>query len=220
MPLRRLAAFSLSLGLLPVAAAAQDGVAIGGGVGTTGVHVEGQLRVSDQFVFRGGYEALVVDHDQDVDDIRYSGEIDSAVFSVFWQYHPMANPLFVTGGALLGDRSLTLGAEPSSPVTVGTQTFTPAQIGRLQGRADLGDVAPVLAVGWDNTFHGTGLGVRLMAGVAMGQEPDVALASVGGSLSSDPSLQAQLREEELRLEEMTRELRYYPVLQMALTYRF
>lgn len=220
MLLRRLSLAGLVLGLAPVSAHAQENVAIGAGVGTTGAHVEGQLRVSDHFVFRGGYEALLVEHDQVLDDIRYSGEIDSAVFSVFWQYHPMANPLFVTGGALLGDRSLAMGAEPVAPVTVGDMTFTPSQIGRLEGRADLGDVAPVLAAGWDDTFYGTGLGFRLMAGVAVGKEPDVALASVGGSLSSDPTLQAELREEELRLEEETRDLRYYPVLQLALTYRF
>ena len=220
MPFRPLAVLSLSLALVPVAAQAQQGVAVGGGIGTTGVHIEGQVRVSDHFVFRGGYEALKVDHDQTLDDIRYSGEIDSGVFSVFWQYHPMASPLFVTGGALLGDRSLTMGAQPTAPVTVGSQTFTPSQIGRLEGRADLGDVAPVVALGWDNTFYGTGLGVRLMAGVAVGREPDVTLASMGGSLSSDPTLQAELREEESNLEDAIRDLRFYPVAQLALTYRF
>ena len=220
MSLRRLAILGAAFSLLPVAAQAQQGVAVGGGIGTTGVHIEGQLRVSDHLVFRGGYEVLKVDHDEDLDDIRYSGEIDSGVFSVFWQYHPMANPLFVTGGALLGDRSLTLGAEPTAPVTVGGQTFTPPQVGRLEGRADLGDVAPVVAFGWDDTFHGTGLGVRLMAGVAVGREPDVTLASAGGSLSSDPTLQAELREEEANLEDAIRDLRFYPVAQLALTYRF
>lgn len=210
----------LTLGAASSPAFAQDRFAIGGGVGTTGLHVEGQFQFDERFVFRGTYETLNVERDQDIDDINYSGEIDSGVFGAFAQYHPTGSAWFVTGGALFGNRELGLNAQPTTNVTVGDTVFTPAQVGRLEGQADLGDFAPVLGVGWDNTFQGSGLGVRVMAGVAFGQEPDVALASVGGTLSGDPTLQAELREEEARLEEDADALRYYPLLQVALTYRF
>ncbi|WP_296818238.1 hypothetical protein [Brevundimonas sp.] len=206
--------------LIPGAALAQDRLAVGAGVGTTGLHAEAQFQVTDRFVVRGAYETLNFDHDQDVDDINYTGEVDSDVFGAFAQYHPGGGSFFVTGGALFGERALGLDAQPTGPVTVGDQTFTPAQVGRLEGEADFGDFAPVAGLGWDNTFQGPGWGWRAMAGVAIGQEPDVSLVSVGGTLSNDPTLQAELREEEARIEEDADVLRFYPIVQVALTYRF
>lgn len=218
--MQRIILTALSLSALATPVFGQDRVAAGVGVGTTGLHVEGQFQVSERLVLRGAYETLNYERDQDIDDINYSGEIDSSVFGAFVQYHPAASAWFVTGGALLGGRELGLDAEPTTSVTVGDTIFTPDQVGRLEGEADLGGFAPVLGAGWDNTFQGTGFGFRVMAGVAFGQEPDVSLTSVGGSLSSDPVLQAELQEEEARLREDSEALRYYPILQVALTYRF
>lgn len=203
-------------------AAAQDGpVAIGAGVGTTGLNVEAQARLTSRIVLRGTYETLSFERDQEVDDIDYSGEIESDVFGGYVQFHPTEGPFFLTAGVLVGERALGLDAEPTTAVTVGDVTFTPDEIGRLEGDADFGDTAPVLGLGWDNTFaRESRWGWRVMAGVAMGQEPDVTLASVGGTLSDTAEVQAELREEEARLEEDADVLRYYPVLQVGLTYRF
>lgn len=195
--------------------------AAGAGVGTTGLYVEGQFRVTSRISLRGTWEFMEFERDQDVDDVTYSGRLDSGVIGGFIQVHPLESNFFISGGGLFGDRAVTLGAQPSGPVTVGDQTFTPTQIGRLEGEADLGDRAVSLATGWDSTFSRVhGLGWRVMAGVAVGQEPQVNLRSVGGSLSGDPALETQLRREESRIEDQASELRFYPVVQVGLTWRF
>lgn len=199
----------------------QQPFAIGAGVGTTGVYVEGQAKLASWFVLRGTYEFIDAERDQDVDDVTYSGQIESGVFGAYAQIHPLESAFFVTGGGLFGERAIGLGAQPSTPVTIGNVTFTPAQIGRLEGDADLGDRAAAFGIGWDTTFNDVrGLGWRIMAGAAVGQEPDVTLRSVGGTLSNDPMLQQALRDEEARIQDEADNLRAYPLLLVGLTYRF
>ena len=114
-----------------------------------------------------------------------------------------------------------MSAQPTSPVSIGNQSFTPAQIGRLQGEADLGDRAVSIGTGWDSTFSRVhGLGWRVAAGVAVGASPDIHMNSIGGTLSSDPTLQSQLRIEEGRIEDEAQDFRFYPVVQVGLTWRF
>lgn len=195
--------------------------AMGGGIGTTGAYVEGQFRVTSRISLRATYERLDVERDQSVDDITYAGRLNSGVLGGFVQIHPLESDFFISGGALFGDRQVGLSAQPSGPVTIGNQTFTPAQVGRLEGEADLGDRAVAVGTGWDTTFsHVRGLGWRLAAGVAVGPAPDIHMNSVGGSLSNDVNLQSQLRIEEGRIEDKAENLRIYPVLQVGVTWRF
>lgn len=199
----------------------QQPFALGAGIGTTGVYVEAQAKLASWFVLRGTYEFVDAERDQAIDDVTYSGQIDSGVFGAYAQIHPLESAFFVTGGGLFGDRAIGLGAQPSTPVTIGNVSFTPGQIGRLEGDADLGDRAAAFGIGWDTTFNDVrGLGWRIMAGAAIGQEPDVTLRSVGGSLSNDPTLQQALRDEESRIEDEAGDVRAYPLLQVGLTYRF
>ena len=195
--------------------------ATGAGIGTTGVYIEGQFRVTSYISLRATYEIIDVERDQEVDDVTYGGRLDSGVIGGFVQIHPLESDFFVSGGALFGDRAVGLSAQPSGPVTIGNQTFSPSEIGRLEGDADLGNRALSFGAGWDSTFsHVHGLGWRFMAGVAAGDAADVHLNSVGGSLSNDPNLQAQLRIEEGRIEDKAENLRFYPVVQVGLTWRF
>jgi len=195
--------------------------AAGAGIGTTGLYVEGQFRVTSYISLRATYEFAEFERDQNVDDITYTGRLDSGVIGGFVQVHPMESNFFVSGGGLFGERAVGLAAQPAGPVTIGDQTFTPTQIGRLDGEVDLGDRALSFGAGWDSTFSRVrGLGWRVLAGVAIGDEPDVHLNSVGGTLSNDPNLQTQLRREEGRVESEAGELRYYPVVQLGLTWRF
>ncbi|HRH20658.1 MAG TPA: hypothetical protein PLE81_08480 [Brevundimonas sp.] len=195
--------------------------AMGAGIGTTGLYIEGQFRVTSYISLRATYEKLDVEREQGVDDITYGGQLDSGVLGGFVQIHPAESSFFVSGGALFGERSVALSAQPSAPVSIGNQTFTPTQIGRLQGEADLGDRAVAVSTGWDSTFGRVrGLGWRVAAGVAVGPSPEIHMNSVGGTLSSDPILQSQLRIEEGRIEDEAQDYRIYPVVQVGLTWRF
>ncbi|CAN5395602.1 hypothetical protein BH10PSE2_BH10PSE2_12960 [soil metagenome] len=197
------------------------GLAIGVNVGTTGGGAAIEARVGPLFVLRGGIETLGVDLNRSYGGVDYTGRFDFNTVSGFLDLHPLANAFFVSGGAYVGDRSVDLDATPSAPVTIGGQSFTPAQVGTLSGQIKLKQAAPFLGLGYDNTFTGLGRwGFRATAGVAWSQDPKVSLDSTGGTLSNDPTFRARLAEEERNIQSDAEDYGLFPVLQAGLNYRF
>ena len=205
---------------MTMAGAAQAQVAVGGGIGTTGVTVEAQMKIVPGIVLRGGYNYLQYEADDTFDDIAYQGDLDLNTFGAFADFHPFGNSFFITGGAYLGEKSLDLTATPTANVQIGNQTFTPAQVGTLGMTGDLEDTAPFVGLGWDTTFENPGIGLKFVAGAMFTGSPQVNLVSTGGSLSNDPNFQAQLTVEEQNLQDDVDNYEVYPVVQLGLTYSF
>lgn len=215
-------AATLVFALAASTASAQDGrFALGAQVGTPGAGVTAAYSVSPNFVVRGSYDALKFDRDSSYADIDYEAELDFNSPGAFIDWHPTGNALFVSAGAFFGDRSVDLDATPTGPTRIGSQTFTPAQIGNLTGKIELESTAPFLGVGYDNTFtHSGRLGFRFLAGAAFGDAPQVDLNASGGTLSNDPTFQQRLIEEEANIQDDADDYKLLPVVQAGLTYRF
>jgi len=211
-----LAAFSIS-GL----ASAEGNFAITGGLGTMGGAVEGQVKVNDLIQFRAGANYLTFDETIDVDEISYDGDLDFSGFGAFVDVHPFGGSFFVTGGAYAGDKTIDLLATSDMSVEIGGQTFTQAEYGRLEGDVAFDDVAPFIGAGFDTTFQGGGnWGFHILAGAALFGSGDVTLDAVGGTLSNDPILQAQVAQEVQDIEDEIEEYELWPVVQIGLSYRF
>lgn len=189
--------------------------------GTTGVGAEVQLSLGPVFVVRGGIDTLGYDFDQSYSDVDYSGRFDFDTVSGFVDLHPFLNGFLISGGVYVGDRTINLNGQPTTPVEIGGETFTPAQVGRLSGRIKLSDTAPFVGVGYDDSFYREGRwGFRGMVGVAWSQEPEVGLSSSGGTLSNDPIFRARLEQEARDIQEDAKDKALFPVVQLGVTARF
>lgn len=209
--------------MLPAPALAQAGgdFALGVGGGTSGASLEAQYRFNDVVYLRASANTLSFSADTDVDDISYEGDLDFSGAGAFVDLHPFSNSFFLSGGAYFGTKEVGLSATPTAPVTVGDTTFTPDQVGRLEGDASFEDTAPFIGLGYDNTFTGDGhWGFRFMAGAALFGSADVSLASVGGTLSGDPTLQEEIAKEEARIEDDVEDYQVYPIVSVGFNYRF
>lgn len=202
------------------AGAAQAQVAIGGSIGTTGATVEAQVKVLPGLQLRGGYNYFQYEADDTYDDIAYEGDLDLNTLGAFLDFHPFGNSFMITGGAYFGEKSLNLTGTPTSNVEVGSQTFTPQQVGTLRMQADLEDTAPFIGLGWDNTFENPGIGFKFIAGAMFTGSPQVNLTASGGTLSNDPNFQTQLAQEEQNLQDDVDDYEVYPVVQAGLTFSF
>lgn len=202
------------------AGAAQAQVAIGGSIGTTGATVEAQVKVLPGLQLRGGYNYFQYEADDTYDDIAYQGDLDLNTLGAFLDFHPFGNSFMITGGAYFGEKSLNLTGTPTSNVEVGSQTFTPQQVGTLRMQADLEDTAPFIGLGWDNTFENPGIGFKFIAGAMFTGSPQVNLTASGGTLSNDPNFQTQLAQEEQNLQDDVDDYEVYPVVQAGLTFSF
>ncbi|MEO1553847.1 MAG: hypothetical protein AAFR82_07905 [Pseudomonadota bacterium] len=217
----KLIAFAITtIGYSGVAVADGD-FAVSGGIGTMGGAVEGQIQVNEYFQLRAGANYLAFDEDIDVDEITYEGELDFSGLGAFIDVHPFKNSFFVTGGAYAGGKSIDLTASSTVPVEIGGVVFTPAEYGRLEGDVSFDDVAPFVGLGFDTTFEGSGnWGFHILAGAAVFGSGDVSLEAVGGTLSNDPFLQAELQNEIADIEEEIEDYELWPVVQLGLSYRF
>lgn len=220
--------------LIPVAAAAvllsagpalaqlsEPGVAVGATAGTSGVGLDVQVKLGPIFTLRGSLDRLTWDADESYDGVDYTADLAFDTVGGFIDMHPLANGLLISGGAYVGDRDIALAATPTGPVEIGGQTYTPGQVGTLNGAVKLSDVAPFLGIGWDDTFYRRGRwGFRAVAGLAWSDEPEVALTSTGGSLSNDPAFQARLRDESQAITDEAEGYGLFPVVQVGLNYKF
>jgi hypothetical protein len=199
----------------------EPAIALGGQVGTTGAGLEVQVSVGRMFVLRGAVDTLGFDLDETFDDVDYSGRLDFDTVGAFVDLHPLANGFFVSGGAYLGQRKVSLKATPAAPVNIGGQSFTPEQVGSLNGEVSLKTLAPFVGLGFDNTFtRNSRWGFRALAGVAWSDEPEVDLDASGGTLSNDPAFRARLAEERASIQSDVEDYGFYPVFQLGLNYKF
>ena len=214
------AAVSLSAGSV-MAQSSVPGVAIGATAGTTGVGLDVQVKVGPIFTLRGSVDRLTYGADESYDGIDYQGDLTFDTVGGFIDMHPLANGFLISGGAYVGDRDVALAASPTGPVEIGGQTYTPGQVGTLNGAIKLSGVAPFVGLGWDDTFYRRGRwGFRAVAGVAWSEAPQVTLTSTGGSLSNDPTFQARLRDESRGITEESEGYGLFPVIQVGLNYKF
>lgn len=214
------AALLLSAGAA-MAQSSEPGVAVGATAGTSGVGLDVQVKIGPIFTLRGSLDRLTHSADESYDGVDYDADLTFDTVGAFIDMHPLANGLLISGGAYLGDRDIALAATPTGPVEIGGQTYSPGQVGTLNGAVKLGDVAPFVGIGWDDTFYRSGRwGFRAVAGVAWSDAPEVALTSTGGSLSNDPTFRARLRDESQRITEETEGYGLFPIIQVGLNYKF
>lgn len=216
---------ALALSAVMMGAGAADAqtsrFAVGVQGGTPGLGANVQFSLNDYLVLRGGYDALSIERDDTYDGIPYNGEADFSSPGAFVDLHPFRNAFFVSGGAYFGDRSVDIDSTPTTPTEIGGVTFTPEQIGTLRGSIDLEGTAPFVGVGFDNTFTSGGhWGWRVLVGAAFSDEPQVDLASEGGSISDTAEFQAALAVEEADILAEADDYDVLPVVQLGLNYRF
>jgi hypothetical protein len=203
------------------ALAQQIQYAAGVGVGTMGPEAQFAVGLSDYLSVRVGGNYLNFSYNTDYAGIGYDTRLRATTGSAVADFRPFMNAFTVSAGAYIGSRKAEITSTPSQPVKIGGQTFTPAQVGTLSGDIDLGEVAPYLGIGYDNTFTTQGrIGLRASVGVAVGKSPRATLTSTGGVLSLDPTFQQALKDEEASIAHDAELLRYYPVVSAGVFVKF
>lgn len=215
-----IAILAAACALAATSAAAQN-MALGANLGTPGLGVQATAQLNERVVLRGALDGMSISRNQDYSDIEYDGKAKLMTGGLFADLHPTGGAFFVSGGAYFGKREIELSAQPTANVEIGGVTYTPAQVGRIDGEAKLSKVQPFLGLGFDNTYVGErAWGFRAMAGVSFSKAPKVNLSATGGALASDPTFLAQLRLEEEQARDDAKDFKYFPVVQVGLTRRF
>jgi hypothetical protein len=203
------------------AQASDSRFAVSGNIGTPGVGAELQYKLNDQFVVRGGGDWMNFNYNHTYSGIDYDAKLKTGTGGVFLDWHPGQGGFFVSGGSYFGERKARLAGTPTGPTQIGEVTFTPAQIGTITGDVEMSKTQPFVGLGYDNTFIGDSRwGFRVLGGVSFSDRPKVDLRASGGTLSNDPTFLAQLQEEEDNVRADAKGFKYFPIVQVGLSYRF
>jgi hypothetical protein len=148
--MRTLRALALgALVALPAGSALADGrLTLGLTGGTLGVGPELSLRPFEGIGMRANVTWLGFALNEDVDDIEYDGDVTLLSVGAMADWYPFDGGLRLSAGVRWNGNDLQLSARPSSDVTIGGVTYTPAEVGRLTGTVDANEVAPLVTLGW------------------------------------------------------------------------
>ncbi len=205
------------------AASAEEGqgFALGLHGGTTGIGADAQVGLGRHVALRGSVDGLLLSHDATYGGIPYTGRWRGVTGGVFADVHPFANAFMVSGGAYAGTRKATITSKPTGAITIAGHSFTPDQVGQLDGEIRLTSAEPFVGAGFSNALRTKGRwSVTAVAGVAFSGRPNVTLTSSGGAFSSNPLVLSAVADEQAIIAHDVRNYRYYPVATIGLAYRF
>lgn len=218
--LNSIIAISAILSAFPTIASAGE-FGVGAAIGTTGATIEAKTSFADKFMVRGSFNYLEFNTDQDYDGIDYDADLNLTTFGGFVDFAPFGNAFVLSGGAYFGEKSLDLLANPTGPVNIGDETFSPEQVGTLVGEVKLKSVAPYLGLGYDSFLTSkSNWSFNARAGVMFTGSPEPSLTSMGGTLSDNATLQEEIRAEVDRIRDDADNYKYYPVVSIGVTRQF
>jgi len=212
------AATAGTLLLSPLANA--SGFALGARIGTGGYGLEATQSLSSNVNARLGFNTYNYTYSTTESDIDYDAELKLQTTSLLLDWHPFSGVFRLSGGLINNQNKLDLTGTPTGTTTIGSGSYTPAEIGTLTGNVGFKENVPYVGIGWGNAAaQDKHFGFNFDIGVIIQGSPSVQLSS-NGTLANDAAFQAELQQEQQDLEADLQDLKYYPVISLGISYRF
>jgi len=197
---------------------------VGVKAGTLGLGVEGRWSLVPWLDFRAGINNYDYDDDGPQAGIDYDATFALDTYYLTGNLHFPLSPFRVTAGVFENGNEFLMNSQDTGgeDFDIGGISFSPADVGALQGAATFSDVAPYLGVGFDFEIFGKA-GLNFDFGVLWQDSPEVTLEATGLANAS-PELQAELlpalESERLELEDEMSDLKAWPVVSVSFVYNF
>jgi hypothetical protein len=191
---------------------------VGAKIGTLGIGIGGEYRLSESFGLGLGANYFKYDFDFTAEEITYDAELNLASATVLAHYYPMKSRFRLTGGLAFNGNEIDAQSQGDASYEIGDTTYTAAQVGTIDGKIDFRSVAPYLGLGWGPSMEKR-WGFTFDIGVLFQGSPDVELTA-SGLLAQDPVFLADLAEEEQAIQDELEKFQYYPIIALGVYYRF
>jgi len=200
--------------------------AIGAEVGTAGFGPVMVLTATKQVSFDLGYTLLSYNYDFSDNKGDYKGKLKLSNLQAIANWHPFASSFHVSAGAFFSNNKVALSAKAKNGAFygIGDNDYASSQITSVDGTVELiKGAAPYLGLGWSKTPSKTGFGFYCKLGVVFMNSPNTKLAAhyaPGAPASVISQAEADLRKDEKKANDDLNFVRYYPVVEIGLMYRF
>ncbi len=207
--------------LLPGAAAA-EGIALTGKVGTLGLGAELTAHMTETANLRFGINAYNLYSSETESGVDYDAKFRLQSASLIGDLFPIQDSIFrISAGLFYNNNRLEMTAKPTGSGTyeINGNNYSAATIGTLTGRLTFNKAAPYLGVGWGNAFaKQSGWSFALDVGALYQGRPKFRLTS--DSAACNAACQADLAAEQADAESDLRSYRWYPAISAGAAYRF
>lgn len=194
-------------------------VTIAASAGTLGFGPEIGYRPHPMFGVRADAEFFSFSHDIHVDQIKYHGDARLRGYGATADLYPFKNGFRLSAGVRINEDRVGVIATPEQSVTVGSTVYTPAQIGTINARIEANKVVPKFTLGYARNRH-KGFAWSADAGVMLWGKPQVYDITATGQLANNPAFQANLLQEEGKIEDKVSGYRVYPIGQLSVGWAF
>lgn len=206
-----------------------SGLAIEPQVSSLGLGLDITARVSENLNARAGFGVFSLSGDYEETDVKYTTDLKLRSGSALMDIYPLPETEFrLSAGMVLNgnkgeataeSQTVAVGGVDRQVYTIGGRTFTAEQVGTLSGDVTFPLVAPFVGIGWGNAVKpGRRLGFTIDLGVMIHGSPEVSLRATNQAVT--PQLQESIDKEIEDLNAKLEGFKFYPVLQIGISYQF
>lgn len=193
------------------------GLGIAPHAGTLGVGVDVAYALHPRINVRAGANIIPVEPEFDISDISWKLDPPSPQFLAAVDLF-LVSQLRVSGGLRWASDDLAAVGVFTGSVEVGGDTYDGADVGNLRGAIAISALAPWIGIGWGNVARSR-IGFLFDLGLAFTGSPDVTLTA-DGPIASNATFQSSLNREIQEFEGDIDWVRYYPVVQVGVSFGF
>ncbi len=225
--------------LLPTAAIAQPLFGLGLSASTLGPGIQGAVSVTGISNLRAGFNAFDYSNSLNKDGVHYEGTLKLRSVQVTWdQYFHGTGGFHVSPGLLIYDgNSGTASANvpAGQTFTLGGTTYYSNAANPVtgSGAVSVRKASPMVLLGFGNLLPRSQrhFGISVEAGVVFQGSPNAKISLSGSgclvnattgclNAATDPTIQANLQAEQIKLNNELNPFRYYPVAALGFSYKF
>ena len=191
---------------------------IGPTIGTLGAGLDGGVRVGPYLGLRLDASALSFDANRTISGIRYKFATDLRSGGPALDFYPFGGGFRLSGSVRINGNKADVTSTPTSNIRVGSNIYTPAELGTLSGDVKYNRVAPYVGLGYSGRVTDW-LELGVDAGVLYQGKPSVSLGATG-AFANNPMLQADLDQQHAAIQSKINWTAWYPVLTLSALFRF
>lgn len=203
-----------------------EGLAVSGKVGSLGLGLELNKRVTDSFAARLGINAFNYSMATTKNTVNYDFKLQMQTAAALADWYPMQGSFRATTGLYYNNNKFSLTGKPAGGTyTIGGVNYAATDVGSMNGAVTFNKVAPYIGLGWGNpTEHGKGWGLVSDFGVLIQGQPSTTLdATCGPAIAGTPqctNLQNSVATERTKLSNSLSNFKLYPVATVGISYQW
>ncbi|MDH5479969.1 MAG: hypothetical protein OEX11_04325 [Nitrosomonas sp.] len=194
-------------------------------VGTLGAGLDLTIPVMpDNINARVGVSGFRYSYDVDISSTSIGADLTIFNVSLLADYHPFQGGFRITAGGVYNGNKLDVSGRPNGTINFNGIDYAVADVGHVDAKVDFMPIAPYFGLGWgnaankDSSFH-----FAFDIGAIYQGTPNVTMnASCGSALPAAQcsTLRASANAEAEVIEDNLKFFKFYPVVQLGVSYSF